>query len=207
MAWVNEPELAGDISEALSHASEADRLVGNAAWTSVCELYFKALNRFWNALAAHQGEPGRADTPSFVVLLQSLSTQDQRALLTGEELSSLVGLTPEVMDHSVLKARGYRPGHQIAAALFKEATERHRSLRRALAETTGREGSENLNRVLKRLAEFLFVIRSNIAHGEKIPYTPDFEKAKRDEEVSRLAVPVLQLIVRALHTRADAGAR
>jgi gamma-glutamylcyclotransferase (GGCT)/AIG2-like uncharacterized protein YtfP len=45
------------------------------------------------------------------------------------------------------------------------------------------------------------VVRSNIAHGEKTPYGPDLEKARRDEEVCTLVVPVQQLIVDLLFDR------
>jgi gamma-glutamylcyclotransferase (GGCT)/AIG2-like uncharacterized protein YtfP len=36
----------------------------------------------------------------------------------------------------------------------------------------------------------LYVVRSNIAHGEKTPYGPDLAKTKRDEQVSTVVVPV-----------------
>jgi gamma-glutamylcyclotransferase (GGCT)/AIG2-like uncharacterized protein YtfP len=49
--------------------------------------------------------------------------------------------------------------------------------------------------VLKKLAEFLFVVRSNIAHGEKTPYGPDLARGRRDEDVSRVVTPVQQVIV------------
>jgi hypothetical protein len=55
--------------------------------------------------------------------------------------------------------------------------------------------------VLKRLAEFLFVVRSNIAHGEKIPYGRHLDKARRDEEVSRLVIPVQQVVIDLLFDR------
>ncbi len=40
----------------------------------------------------------------------------------------------------------------------------------------------------------LYVVRSNIAHGEKTPYGPDLVKRERDERVCSVVVP-LQLIL------------
>lgn len=49
-------------------------------------------------------------------------------------------------------------------------------------------------RVIKRLAELLYVVRSNIAHGEKIPYGPDLAKKARDEQVCVSVIPLQQLL-------------
>src|SRR5260370_5206794 len=108
MAWWQNADFVGDLNEVLSHVNEAT----DAPATRICELYFRALNKLWNAFAQQQGEPGRADTPSFIALLRSMSEGSRSSLLQGRALNNLVDLTPEVLDHFVLKSRGYRPGHQ-----------------------------------------------------------------------------------------------
>jgi len=116
-------------------------------------------------------------------------------LLGGKALEDLAGLTPEVLDHFVLKSHGYRPGQEISDPLRRDATEKHRKLRNAYDRLLKQEPDTTAESVLKKLAEFLFVVRSNIAHGEKTPYGPDREKARRDEDVSKVVIPVQELVI------------
>ncbi len=50
-------------------------------------------------------------------------------------------------------------------------------------------------RILKRTADLLYVVRSNLAHGEKTAFGPDLTKRERDEAVCRIIVPVQALLV------------
>ena len=109
MTWWSNADFAGDLNEVLSHVNEATDAPSSSA-THICELYFHALNKWWNAFARHQGELGRADTPSFIGLLRSLCDSSRLTLLNCKPINDLVDLCPEVLDHSVLKLRGYRPG-------------------------------------------------------------------------------------------------
>lgn len=94
------------------------------------------------------------------------------------------------MNHDTLTKNGYRPG-QITPNLKKKASKEHQKLIAAYSELSGqRNNKEFEDRVLKRVAELVYIIRSNIAHGEKTPYGPDLEKAKRDEEVCTSIVPI-----------------
>jgi gamma-glutamylcyclotransferase (GGCT)/AIG2-like uncharacterized protein YtfP len=201
MAWWQNCDFQGHLDEMLSHLNEATHTSSAAQATRICELYFHAMNKLWNALALHEGNPGRADTPSFISLLQSMSEDSRSILLKSPVLKSLVDLTPRVMDHSVLKSRGYRPGQEITDPLTQEATEKHRKLRNAHDALAEEKPDSTTDGVLKKLAEFLFVVRSNIAHGEKSPYGPDLDKARRDEEVSALVVPVQKVIIDLLFDR------
>jgi gamma-glutamylcyclotransferase (GGCT)/AIG2-like uncharacterized protein YtfP len=195
MAWWQSDQFAADLNEALSHLNEAADASRAVRATRICELYFHALNKLWNAFARHEGEPGRADTPSFIALLKSMSGDSRSSLLNNRSPKDLVDLTPEVLDHSILKSRGYRPGEAITDPLRRDATEKHRKLRSAHRAFFEQKGDTTTDSILKKLAEFLFVVRSNIAHGEKTPYGPDLEKARRDEEISGLVIPLQKVII------------
>ncbi len=201
MAWWQNSDFRGHLDEVLTHVNEATDAAKASAATRTCELYFHALNKLWNAFAQHDGEPGRADTPSFISLLKTVPEHPRSNLLKSAVLKNLVDLTPDVMDHFVLKSRGYRPGEEITAPLSRDATEKHRKVRNALGAFIEEKAESNSDGVLKKLAEFLFVVRSNIAHGEKTPYGPDLDKARRDEEVSALVVPVQKVIIDLLFER------
>jgi gamma-glutamylcyclotransferase (GGCT)/AIG2-like uncharacterized protein YtfP len=190
--WQQARAHIGHVNQALSHINAARDTSASSSATRTCELYFHALNRLWNSHAQHSNDTRRADTPAFIALVQTLlGTHD--ALLRDQRIQSLAVFTPEVLDHSTLNARGYRPGRRIGERDRRDATERHRNLRSALSRWM--EDGSDAGRVLKKLAEFLYVIRSNIAHGEKTPYGPDLEKARRDEDVSSVATPALDAIV------------
>lgn len=144
---------------------------------------------------------GRADTPAFIALLQGLPPEEQERVLRDSRLRALVEFSPEVMNHFTLNSRRYRPGQPISDSDRRHATEEHRKLRSA--HTRWIADPHESARVLKNLAEFLYVVRSNIAHGEKTPYGPDLDKARRDEEVSSVTVPVLNAIANSLLGRPD----
>lgn len=195
MRWWQKPELLGHVTQALTHLNEARAAGPELTATRLCELRFHALNNLWTALADLEGQAGRADTPSFISLLSRTPVELRPMLLRTQQLASLAAFTPEVLDHDVLRRRGYRPGKPIPDVVRREASERHRKLRARLANFLAGQPEATADRVLKRLAEFLYVVRSNIAHGEKTPYGPDLEKTERDETVSRVTVPILDLIV------------
>jgi hypothetical protein len=201
MAWWQDADFRGHLDEVLTHMNAAADASKASPSTRICELYFHALNKLWNAFAQHEGEPGRADTPSFISLLKTLSEDSGSILLKSPVLKKLVDLTPDVMDHSALNRRRYRPGQEITAPLRHDATEKHRKLRNAHGAFIEEKPDSTANGVLQKLAELLYVVRSNIAHGEKTPYGPDLDKARRDEEVSALVVPVQEVIIDLLFDR------
>ncbi len=195
MLWWQALDFSGHVNGVLAHLNEARGIEGSATATRICELHFHALNRLWNARSQHEGEPARADTPAFIALVQSIHAEDLTRILRKHVSRALATLEPSVMDHHTLKSRGYRPGVKVSDADRRAATEKHRELQKA-HDRWSRE--EDIPTIPKKLAEFLFVVRSNIAHGEKTPYGPDFEKARRDEEVSSLVVPVQKAIIDAV---------
>ena len=191
--WQQSNEQVGGhyLNQALAHINAARDASGSSA-TRTCQLYFLALNNLWNAHAQHSGEPRRSDTPAFIALLKELAP-DPDEFLRDPRLERLVAFTPEVLDHHTLKSRGYRPGQALDDPLRRDATEKHQKLRNAHSRWA--QDGADADRLLKKLAEFLYVIRSNIAHGEKTPYGPDLEKARRDEAVSEATCPILDLIL------------
>jgi gamma-glutamylcyclotransferase (GGCT)/AIG2-like uncharacterized protein YtfP len=201
MLWWQSEDYVGDISQVLAHANEAFSRTATAPSVHTCDLCFKALNTLWNARARHDAEHKLADTPAFTTLLQGISHGSADELLQNTRLRELVELTPQVMNHRVLKEHAHQPGRRIPEDLRNKATECHRRLARSYKSyiTT----RMNRDQLLKRVAELLYVIRSNIAHGEKTPYGPDLEKAARDAAVSALALPLLRLIILVLLDRPD----
>lgn len=182
----------GHLMEALFHFNEARGLdESNSSSTRIAEVLFYGLNKLQTGLIRSAATNSVA---GFVELVESAASSrvgEDRLIAT--ELEALASLEPRVVNHDVLRRRNYRPGSQIASDLMRSATEAHRKLVNALERLT--EGQpEAFHQVLKRCAELLYVVRSNIAHGEKTPYGPDLDKRGRDEQVCRLVVPLCLVI-------------
>jgi gamma-glutamylcyclotransferase (GGCT)/AIG2-like uncharacterized protein YtfP len=195
MHWWHDVKLRGHLDGVLSHYNEAMDSTEWAPTTHVCDLCFRALNKYWNAFNHHVAELKRGDISSFTATLKAMPSESKKCILEDAAVRNLVALSPPVMNHDVLKKAGYIPGQEIADSLKRDATEEHRKLQNAFNELLVHHSEESVNRALKWLAELLYVIRSNIAHGEKTPYGPDLEKAHRDQLVSAAALPVQRLIL------------
>lgn len=173
----------------------------------------KAANGLWtqlNRYEKHNGflppecqAKGRGDTASFEQLLKtSLSNDEKRRIAESSELAALVNLRPTVMSHDVLRRENYDP-MRIPDSIRKKASEKHSELADAFQKYSTTRSDECLDKVVKKLADLLFVIRSNIAHGEKTPCGPDLNKTRRDQEVCRCARPVMEMILCGIFDRPD----
>jgi hypothetical protein len=189
--WWQTPDSEGAVITALGHLNHARDLSDGPA-TLRCELFFKALNALWNAFGRSQ-QLERGDTTLFVKLAQTLSAERAADVLRSSAARAVIGLDPPVLDHDVLRRRGYRPGADIPGSLRGEATEKHVELVKRYG--SWRAAAVESGRLLKTVAEFLYIVRSNIAHGEKTPYGPDFEKARRDELVASSVVPLQEILI------------
>lgn len=184
----------GHLIEALVHFNEAlDRLDGQYAAVDVADVIFRCLNKFQTGRLAAEG----GEVAGFVEMVRfATQTQPLRSRFLGAELRAFAALQPQVMDHSVLRHGGYRPGSDIEPRLLTDATAKHHKLVNAIRRLdTEATAHEAIDQVIKRSAELLYIVRSNIAHGEKTPYGPDLAKRERDERVCRLVVPLCEVLV------------
>ena len=127
------------------------------------------------------------------MILNGLQPEAKISFLRSSELRSVAELEPFVMDHKVLTEGRYRPDVPIKPSLMKKATDVHRKLAVACRELSWADVDQQ-NRVLKLAGNLLYIVRSNIAHGEKTPYGPDLAKKLRDESVCQILVPCQELL-------------
>lgn len=168
-----------------------------------------ALNKLWNSAyrigfiktGRRIGNDGKDETkvPSdgekFRALIDLLSSNESgNIFLRSPEFRELVELAPRVMDMKVLEDAGYDPS-KIGNRLRKKAAEKHTSLfngyKSHLAESSP-------NDLLNRLSALLYIIRSNLDHGEKTSRGPDIEKNVRDKTVCKKALPVTRRLLEIL---------
>jgi gamma-glutamylcyclotransferase (GGCT)/AIG2-like uncharacterized protein YtfP len=196
MSLLDRPDRMGHITEALNHFNHAKvMLVSHATKIEVARTLFDGLNKLQTEwLMSHDDEELKEVKAFQTMICRGIPSEAKNTLLESAEIQSLVVLNPKIMNHDILRRGGYRPDVAIDANLTKKATEVHRKL-----ETAYRDLPANLEeireRVIKRVAELLYVVRSNIAHGEKTPYGPDLNKRERDEQVCACVVPLQVLLV------------
>lgn len=195
MSLLDSMVTMGHMTEALFHVNYAmDMLASHASRIDVARILFDGLNKLQTEWFMSQGDQQLGEVKAFqTMILHGLSSEARNILLESAELQSLVALNPKIMNHDILRRGGYRPDVVIEAKLAREAAEVHRKLEnayRCLHETS----EEVRERVGKRIAELLYIVRSNIAHGEKTPYGPDLKKRERDERVCACVVPLQVLL-------------
>lgn len=193
MNFLNFEVSSGHISEAIVHINQArDNHAINRLVVDVARIYFDGLNKLQTEWVLKQQENDVSEIKAFQsMILQGLRSEVRRDFLQSSELRSLVFLEPQIMNHDVLRRRNYSPSNGIEPSLFRDASETHRKLANAYSAKDGtNDVIETEARVLKRAAELLYIVRSNIAHGEKTPYGPDLEKKERDKNVCSVIVPL-----------------
>jgi len=189
--WWQMKSMLGYLQEILAHINYV-RTSSIAKKTEICERLCMALNKTWTAFNDFQGELGRADIKSLThLLIEGMPDSYIEEFIESRELQNLVEFEPHIMNHDILRRRGYRPDIEIEPRLRKEATEEHRQLVNAYGNYKESPSDNTKKRLLKKTAQLLYIVRSNIAHGEKTPYGRDLKKAERDENVSSIVIPVL----------------
>ena len=187
------------LADTLAHINYANR---RREPVDRCEDLCKALNKTWNAHFAYrkrrseltdQEASGKlSDTQAFDQLfLSGLDDALAEMLCRSESVANLAQFTPPVMNHDKLKKRDYDPS-DISDQLRKKVSEEHRQLLNALQDyQKGSMVREARERLLKKLRQLIYIVRSNIAHSEKTPRGPDLEKSERDRGVSEIVSAVI----------------
>lgn len=176
-----------------------------------CGELFGALNLIWNEFYSYReencglsyferqtdrnGQLIRSDKEAFnQLLLNGLSPTQIQDLCESPSFSFLVNLAPRIMNHDTLRRNRYDPNN-ILPELQAEAQLEHSKLADQFVRyKNGDRRPRTVEGLLKNLVKLLYVVRSNMAHGEKTSRGPDLQKVKRDEKVCQATNPLLELI-------------
>jgi gamma-glutamylcyclotransferase (GGCT)/AIG2-like uncharacterized protein YtfP len=195
MSLLSNRQNLGHLVEAVVHFNRArDATSTKSSMVEVARTLFDGLNKLQSEWTFDRPDQEIGEVKSFQsMVLEGLLSEARSELLRSDELQLVLALQPQIMNHDVLRRRGYRPGVDLDAPLIREASEAHRKLLGAFSELDGAVAHIE-DRVLKRLAELLYIVRSSIAHGEKTPYGPDLAKRDRDETVCSAIVPLQEML-------------
>lgn len=197
MNWMTRLESPGHIVDAISHLNQANEAT-KAGWTTVevSRFLFDALNKIQTELSLFESDQSIGEVKAFQsMILKGLDSEGHNIILQSEEIADLVFFKPQIMNHYTLRQHRYRPDQEIEPKLVKKASEEHRKVVTAYNAYRAQKSDEDKKRILERVAELLYIVRSNIAHGEKTPFGPDLKKKIRDENVCEVTIPLQRLIL------------
>ena len=193
-----EEELpSGHLFEAIAHFNYMlDRRDLGETSTEQFRLLFDCLNKIQTARLAGREGPHMGEVAGFEsMIFGALGSRDRNELVNNLDFRALVELQPQIMNQDTLRHGDYNPNRPVSEKLRTHASEEHRQLVNARDELRGSRTDSETSRFCKKLAQLLYVVRSNIAHGEKTPYGPDVKKRERDEEVSKVVIPILASLI------------
>jgi gamma-glutamylcyclotransferase (GGCT)/AIG2-like uncharacterized protein YtfP len=194
-SWWRRAELRGELEAILGLFNEARRETGVDEERAARKL-FDALNRSWNAFRRFAPEPPQSDWQALKWLfVDGLPASEALALASSEELAALAAIEPPILDHSILLERGVLGSTaEIPQDVQRHAQAKHLKVRRALERFMETQGADELERILVRTADVLYVTRSNLMHGEKFA-GPDPRRRARDRIIAAAATRVVQLFL------------
>lgn len=200
MGWISALRNPGHITEAVFHFNQTiDLLQRGSSNVEVSRLLFDALNKIQTEWSTHQNSPEIGEVKSFqTMIIEGLEAGYCDEFLRSDELRNFVFFQPHILNHYTLRRNKYRPDVDIESTLARNASKEHHKLVTAYNEFLINSNEQIEHRVIKRTSELLYVIRSNIAHGEKTPYGPDLKKKERDEKVCSVALPLQLLLINLL---------
>ena len=183
---------SGHISHALDHFNRAIAAYGSGnSLVDIATQLDRGLNKLQNEWLFSQPDKSLGEVAQFKGLISSgVEGERRNEFLASSELGSFVFLEPMVLNQKYLNDHGYIPGTDLSPSLQKGATDVHRRLRSAY-----RDGDARADKVITLAAELLYIVRSNIAHGEKTAFGADTDKSARDESVCRATIPVQLLLI------------
>lgn len=199
--WQQEsPYFLNETLAFINSSSSRDEAIGR------CEELCKALNKTWNAFFQYRIKVGqlndkelendakgqRSDNQSFqAFILQGMSDQQTLSFCESDSVRCFAEFTPQIMNHNTLLKQRYDPIN-ITDDVRKKASDEHRQLAKAFERFSQSTGDASLKEaLLKKTAQLIYIVRSNITHSEKTPQGPDLAKSERDRLVSEVTARVI----------------
>jgi gamma-glutamylcyclotransferase (GGCT)/AIG2-like uncharacterized protein YtfP len=194
--WWMVSNVSPTVDEVLFYLNRSNRATDTLGG---CDLRFKALNQLFSAYDESTDEPrgndvGRTQHRSLQRLLTSaLPTETRLCILDNPNVAALAKFRPLILDHS--KLHRYRLSDDIPVELREGASEQHLAFSTRFANFDDQRNGKNRDKTLNALADTLWMVRSNLAHGEKTVAGPDPQRNERNAEVAEVVFSVLDVIL------------
>ena len=193
--WATET-VRGELDLALGHLNHAAARDLGAVYR--CRCLYDGLNVLWSAHQRARRRLEEGDNAALSALLLEGLPSSRRALLVRHPaIEAFATFAPPVLDHSILRrSPEYAHGSPIPARLERDAADKHGQFTRAFSRWTESSSQEAERALLKKFAQLLYVVRSNIAHGEK-------SFVERDRAVCDIAARAIDAALDALFDYPD----
>ncbi len=192
LQWWEELHARYFVEQSLGRLDDGD---GEKNSLTRCEAYLDALNLLVTGLRHVESETPDGEEAALKCVLSRTDSGAREILLASAAIKDLRNLEPLILSQHDLNRAHYDPYAEISAELRTKASEVHRKLNSAVDSFKALPGSENGERLLRKIASVLFVVRNNIAHGEKSVRGPDVRKAERDRSVSAVIAPLIDAVI------------
>jgi len=166
--------------------------------TVICDTLFKGLTNLqteWSKIndvqeneIIRESSGGVATFIEFI--LSTLKEKERHILLNSKEFRNFVDFTPLILNQKILFRNDYHHKKEIETEIVRNASEKHRKLQNAYKRYKDNKTIENQKMVIKKMADLLVVVRSNITQREKTPFSSYLKKWECDEAVSHVVIPL-----------------
>ncbi len=168
-----------------------------------CYSYFKSLNVLYREYYYHRKKTGKLNRfeidqddlregIAFTELcLQAFLREEKIKIIKSKSLANLINLTPLIVNEKYRRQDPFYDPSKITSEVREKFSKEHQKLIESFEKY--RIGRLDIKYVIIPMIKLLYVVRSNIAHGEKTPQGPDIDKYERDKTVCNVILPLLEL--------------
>ena len=187
------------VTESLNHYNRAlDLMQKRYQENEICNTLFKGLTNLqteWSKINDDQenkiARKRSGEIATFIeLILSTLKEKECDILLKSKEFQNFVDFTPLILNQKILLRNDYNHKKEIETEIERKASEKHRKLQNSYNRYKDNKTIQNQKIVIKKMADLLFVVRSNITQREKTPFSSYLKKWECDEAVSHVVIPL-----------------
>ena len=214
MNWISKLDSPGHIGSAVNTYNYSIEKLNKSEYfqplmVDVSRSLFDSMNNIQTAWRTYKIDTGDNEKGGEIsdfqsMIIETINKDEYIDLLQSKQIKDFIFLEPRIQNHKYLTSHGYKPGQGIKPKLEKKATEEHRKLVDEYERYLAGQSDQNPEvKVLKKMAALLYIVRSNMAHGEKTIYGPDHAAIKRNRIVSEKVIHLQILLLSLLLDRPD----
>lgn len=186
--WLNNLKLLSDILSHLNYSRDIDNNI------EICRHFFDGLNLIYNEYYCQKYLKNKNNIKVYEnqklseLVIDNTNDNEKKLIVKSKQFKKFLNIDPSIMNMRVLIKAKYHP-RNISPKLKEIAIREHKKIRDSFNKFI--TDSSLINDLLRNLCNLLYVVRSNIDHGEKTPFGLDLNKFERDLTVCDSTLPLL----------------
>jgi len=189
--WLNNLKLLSDILSHFNYSRDKNNNI------EICRHFFDGLNLIYNEYYYQKYLKNKNNIKVYEnqklseLVIDNINDNEKELIVESKQFKKFLNIEPSIMNMRVLIKAKYHP-ENISPSLKEMARREHKKLRDVFNKFI--TDASLINDLLKNLCESLYVVRSNMDHGEKTPFGPDLNKFERDLTVCNSTLPLLKFL-------------